>query len=92
MVGSSMSRIEIDYSKLCPYLVNISAKQKPYIVNLETDLGEDDFCDVGYHGLQHTVESDLMLKPKRVRVNVACPGCTLQKGGFSKTVEAIAKK
>ena len=88
-----MTNIEIDLTKVCPYLVANygGTKLTPVTIDLETNTSENDTCEVGGKLVESDIESDLMVERENIEVKVRCKGCKLRLGGFSKTVTAKAK-
>ena len=86
-----MSKIEIDYTKVCPYLVQHPVDLKPMSVDLQTGLETDDRCEVGENFLDSEVKTDLMTMPTTVEVELHCEGCKLYSSGFTKTIQAEVK-
>ena len=82
-----MAKIEIDYTKVCPFLMANPANLKSMSVDLQTGLESNDYCEVGENMLDTHVQTDMMNNPKKVDVNVSCTGCRLLPKGFSKTIE-----
>lgn len=74
-----MSRVEINYSEVCPYLVKEKINLDPLVLDLGTDSQFHDRCDVGENLVEAEVLSDRMLNPAELNIEVKCTGCKFQK-------------